>query len=134
MGQASAEPRVLFVEDEDLVRMVTADLLEDHGFDVTAATTGAEAVILLAENSYDLLLTDITMEGGIDGIGLAQHAREIDPSLPIVFVSGFAEALQRTDAIRSPVAVIAKPYEPDALLATAERLAARRGAAGGRGG
>ena len=121
--ETARDTRVLLVEDEPLIRETTAELLEDAGFDVTATCTGDEAAILLAENDFAILLTDITMPGQIDGIGLAEHAREAHPGLPVVFMSGRPESAQRVRAIAPPMAFLSKPYDIRYLLHTVERMA-----------
>ena len=123
VGSTERDVRVLFVEDEPIIRVATAELLEDHGFDVTATCTGEEAVILLAENDFDLLLTDVTMPGAIDGIGLSEHAREMHPGLPIVLVSGAPGSEQRVQMLEQPTAFFLKPYDVDALVGVVERMA-----------
>lgn len=118
------DTRVLLVEDEPIIRELMAELLEDAGFDVTATCTGDEAAILLAEQCFAVLLTDITMPGQIDGIGLAKHAREAHPGLPVIFVSGRPDSEQRTRAIPQPMAFLPKPYNIESLVSTVERMAA----------
>lgn len=117
--------KILLVEDEPLTREVVAAFLEDAGYDVTATCTADEAVILLSEDLYALLLTDITMPGAIDGIGLAEHAREIHPGLPVVFVSGRADSEQRVQAIAPPTAFFAKPCDTTRLVTTVGDMLAR---------
>ncbi len=127
-GAATATPRsraakVLLVEDEPLFRMAMAELLEDAGFDVTVACSGDEAVILLAEyDRFDALMTDITMPGAIDGVALAEHAREIHAGLPVVFVSGQPGNAMRSHEVGQPMAFFPKPYDIDALLEALGRL------------
>ena len=123
MASAGRETRVLLVEDEALIREVTAELLSSAGYDVTATCTGDEAAILLAEDWFDLLLTDVTMPGQIDGIGLAEHARELHPGLPVVFVSGRPEVEQQARRVPQPTAFFPKPYDVDDLVGTVGRLA-----------
>lgn len=123
-----ADNKILLVEDEPLIREVMAEMLENAGFDVTATCTGDEAAILLTEVGYAVLLTDITMPGDIDGIGLAEHAREMYPAMPVVFVSGRPETEARAATISPPVAFFRKPYDVDRLVTTVGRLA--RAAAG----
>lgn len=118
------DTRVLLVEDEAVIREVMAELLEGAGFDVTATCTGDEAAILLAEEVFAVLLTDITMPGHIDGIGLAEHAREAHPGLPVIFVSGRPDSEQRARAIPQPMAYLPKPYDVQRLVETVERMAA----------
>ncbi len=127
-GSVTADPqsraaKVLLVEDEPLFRMSMAELLEDAGFDVTVACSGDEAVILLAEyDRFDALMTDITMPGAIDGVALAEHAREIHAGLPVVFVSGQPGNATRSHEVGQPMAFFPKPYDIDALLETLGRL------------
>ncbi len=123
VDEAWGGTRVLLVEDEPLIREVMAEMLASAGYDVTATCTGDEAAILLAEDGFDLLLTDVTMPGQIDGIGLAEHAREIHPGLPVVFVSGRAETEQRARGVAQPIAFFPKPYDVEALIGTVGRMA-----------
>lgn len=127
MGDALAaslrDVKVLLVEDEPVIRELMAEMLEDAGFDVTATCTGDEAAILLAEEGYAVLLTDVTMPGAIDGIGLAEHARELHPRLPVVFVSGRPETELRARRIAPPIAFFHKPYDVDSLVGAVGRLA-----------
>ena len=118
------ETKVLLVEDEALIREVMAEVLSSAGYEVTATCTGDEAAILLAEDGFDLLLTDVTMPGQIDGIGLAEHARELHPGLPVVFVSGRPETAQRAARVAQPTAYFPKPYDVDTLVSIVERMAA----------
>ncbi len=126
---AERDVKILLVEDEPLTRQVVAAFLEEAGYDVTATCTGDEAAILLSEDLYSILLTDITMPGQIDGIGLAEHAREIHPGLPVVFVSGRAENEGRVRALAPPTAFFSKPYEARSLIGMVNRMttAAARG-------
>ena len=115
--------RILLVEDEPLARETMADTLGDAGFEVTATCTGDEAAILLADSDrFDLLLTDITMPGLIDGIGLAEHAREVHPGLPVLFVSGRPDNARRAAAVGQPSAFLPKPCDAAGVLRTIGRL------------
>lgn len=120
----SAVPaHILLVEDEPLQRQIMAESLSDAGFEVTATCTGDEAAILLADRDrFDALLTDVSIPGSIDGIGLAEHARQIHPGLPVLFVSGGVSHLQRAAALASPTACMEKPVETGRLLAALRDL------------
>ncbi len=114
---------ILLVEDEPLQRELMAESLSAAGYDVTATCTGDEAAILLADRDrFDALLTDITIPGSIDGIGLAEHAREVHPNLPVLFVSGRPANQHRAAAITQPVAYMQKPFETRTLLCAVRRL------------
>ena len=117
-GEGQHAPRVLLVEDEPLTREALASFLEDAGFDVTATCSGDEAVILLTEDEYALLLTDISMPGEINGLGLAEHAREIHPGLPIVIVSGREGTEAYASAVTPPAAFFSKPFDVSRLVGT----------------
>jgi CheY-like chemotaxis protein len=115
--------RILLVEDEPAIRAIMADTLGDAGFEVTAICTGDEAAILIADSDrFDVLLTDITMPGLIDGIGLAEHAREVHPDLPVVFVSGRPENARRAEAVGQPSAFVPKPYDVARVITMIDRL------------
>jgi DNA-binding response OmpR family regulator len=120
-GQAR-DVKVLLVEDEPLLREVVAGILEDAGYDVTATCTGDEAVILLNEDLFSILLTDITIPGQIDGIGLAEHAREIHPGLPVVFVSGRPDGEDRVRILGQPTEFFIKPCDAHSLVSAVSRL------------
>lgn len=121
-----AERRVLLVEDEPLLREMMAEVLSEAGFEVTATCTGDEAAILIADGQkVDVLLTDVSMPGQIDGLGLAALAREVHPRLPVVFVSGRLENAVDAHRLSGPTVFIAKPYRITALLDAVDGVLAR---------
>jgi CheY-like chemotaxis protein len=104
----------LLVDDEELVRMSTADMLSDLGFAVVEAASGEEAMRVLAGGqAVDVVVTDHLMPG-MTGTELARHVQEIHPELPVLLVSGYAE-LQGVDANRPR---LTKPFRKDELAAT----------------
>jgi len=114
---------ILLVEDEPLQRELMAESLSLAGYEVTATCTGDEAAILLADRDrFDALLTDIAIPGRIDGIGLAEHARQVHPGLPVLFVSGGDASLRRAAALAPPTACMSKPFEAGTLLQALGRL------------
>jgi len=85
--------RILFVEDEDAVRVVAARLLRARGYEVIEAADGEEALALAEEHAgqIDLLISDVIMPG-IDGPTLLKKARGFLGDAPVMFISGYAEA------------------------------------------
>jgi PAS domain S-box-containing protein len=85
----SAKPplRVLLVEDEELVRMTTVEMLLDLGYEVVEAGSSLEARRLINTEQIDILLTDVGLPG-LSGTELAAEARRQWPSLPIIFLTG----------------------------------------------
>ena len=116
--------RVLLVEDEGLIRMITAEFLHDEGFDVTEAWNGDEAARLLDNAAnFDVLFTDVQMPGALDGINLAMHARRRWATLPLLIVSGYAAQLTAQFALLNPAPVfIGKPYNLDKIAGALRRL------------
>jgi CheY-like chemotaxis protein len=116
--------RVLLVEDEALVRLLAAEALRESGYSVVEAATGDEAaVLLLGPARFDLLLTDVRMPGVLDGLNVATKARERQPGIPILVVSGYSTGLaRRFEELSPPSAFLQKPYHLDALLDATRQL------------
>jgi len=80
---------ILLVDDEDLVRFATSEMIRELGHSVTQASSGAEALDHLAAGGrFDVLITDYKMPR-MDGAELARRVREIQPSLPILVITGY---------------------------------------------
>jgi PAS domain S-box-containing protein len=114
--RAQTRGRALLVDDEELVRMSTADMLTDFGYDVVEVSSGEEAVLLMTKDGApDLLITDHLMPG-MSGVDLARKARQLKADLPILIVSGYAEV----DGLAPDLPRLTKPFRNAEL---AERLA-----------
>ncbi len=102
---------VLLVEDEFMISEWVAQSLLDQGFAVQTAANAADALDHLVTDEVDVLLTDINLPGGMDGIALACRARVLRPNIPVVYAS--ARATMLSPEARVPGAIILpKPYEP----------------------
>jgi CheY-like chemotaxis protein len=110
--------RILCVDDDDIVRHVTGDLLRELGHDVLEAEDGPSALARIhrAGLGIDMLITDIVMPGGMDGVQLAERARLGRPDLAVIYMTGMGSH-RVNDA-----EVLAKPCTMGAL-ATAIRSA-----------
>jgi two-component system, cell cycle response regulator CpdR len=107
--------RVLFVEDESDLREMVGDVLTESGFQVDLAQDGAEALDLLREGrSYDVLVSDIRMPGGVSGIDVSAEAFRLMPTLPIILVSGHAKT--QLPELPSFVEFLPKPYRLTQLI------------------
>jgi CheY-like chemotaxis protein len=103
-----AAGRVLFVEDDPLVREAVVRGLEDAGFDVLAADSGDKALALIeAGLDTDVVFSDIVMPGQVSGIDLAAFLRERRPGLPVVLATGYTDQRAAVPGVQ----VLAKPYE-----------------------
>ncbi|MGV3590154.1 MAG: response regulator [Gammaproteobacteria bacterium] len=116
LPEPEQEPRggsehVLLVEDDPLVREIATGHLQSLGYRLSVASDGQVALALLQRQRFDLLLTDVVMPGKLNGITLAHRARQLHPSLPVLFTSGYSgsiTALAEQDRGR----MLAKPYRP----------------------
>lgn len=105
---------ILLAEDDGNAREITAMVLEAEGYRVLTSSNGSAALdILLHDVSIDLLLSDINMPGGIDGIELAQRARKHRP-MPIMLISGNPRA--SFEHFPDDVTFLPKPYDRRGLL------------------
>jgi CheY-like chemotaxis protein len=110
--------KALLVDDEDLVRMSTADMLIDLGYDVVEASSAEEALRLVGDGlAPDLLVTDHLMPG-MSGADLADALRSARPDLPVLIVSGYAQA----EGIGPGLARLTKPFRNAELAASLSAL------------
>jgi CheY-like chemotaxis protein len=116
--------RVLLVEDEGIIRLVTGEFLRDEGFEVFEAWNGDEAAKLLdGPGPTDVLFTDVRMPGSLDGVDLASYARRRYPAIPVLVVSGYAESLMsRLAGLHPPAVFVNKPYDMRAIVRILRRL------------
>ncbi|HET9538020.1 MAG TPA: response regulator [Mesorhizobium sp.] len=107
--------KVLVVDDEPLVRFMTADVLKAAGFSVTEAGNSEEALQQLnGGNGLAALVTDINMPGKMNGCALARHVRARYPSAAIVIISGVEEP--DPEALPARAVFLAKPLAPERLI------------------
>jgi len=107
-----AGKRVLIVEDEAIVRLILSESLKDAGFQVVEAGTGDEAARLIDADGFDLVISDIQMPGKLDGIGVGMHARRHNATIPIIYVTGRPESMNRLGSLGPHDAFMRKPYGP----------------------
>lgn len=116
--------RILLVEDDDSMCRFLAKALENAGHAVTSFGRAELAHQRLKNDIFDILLTDIVMPG-MDGIELARHASKLDPTLKIMFITGFAAvAMSPEVASLKPAGVLSKPFHLRSLVAEVERMLA----------
>ena len=117
----AAQPLVLVVEDEELLRLYAADLLEAHGFAVLKAENADEALKVLEQrNDVRLLFTDIQMPGALDGMDLARQVHIRWPHVLLVITSG--QTAPTRAEIPDDGRFIAKPYRASDLLGQVDNL------------
>jgi DNA-binding response OmpR family regulator len=116
-------PIVLVVEDDKLLQGLVEDTLSEGGFETVIAASGEEALTQLQghERKYRAIVTDINLDGKIDGWEVARHAREIEPEFPVVYMSGAAAADWTSKGVPNSI-MLAKPFAPAQLLTAVSNL------------
>jgi DNA-binding response OmpR family regulator len=115
--------RILVVEDDPLIREFLVEALCAEGHNVIQASNGKDALAWCRHRIADVLVTDIQLPGAIDGWQIAEHCREHDPELPVIFASGFSAVEAR------PVAgslSLRKPYHPDEIVRAVRAIGRER--------
>ena len=116
--------RILLAEDDADMRNFLVKALQKAGHEVVSFSEGMSAYEEIKQASFDLLLTDIVMPE-MDGIELARRASELDPSLKIMFITGFAAVALHPDS-KAPkdAKVLSKPFHLRDLVAEVDRMMA----------
>jgi PAS domain S-box-containing protein len=121
--QLSNAERVLVVEDRDVVRDLTRDVLEASGFEVSAVPGGREALVAVAASEpFDLLLTDVVMPE-MSGPELAMQLRAQNARLPVLYMSGYTDDVLSADELsQEATAFLRKPFGNAELVTAARAL------------
>jgi signal transduction histidine kinase len=118
---------VLVIDDEPTIRMLIADVLTEHGYNVIEAEGASSGLrILQSETRVDLLITDVGLPGGVNGRQVADAARVTRPGLKVLFITGFAEnAVVGNGHLAQGMAVLTKPLVLTALSKKIRELVGR---------
>ncbi len=110
---------LLLVEDEEALRLLLTDVLQEAGYRVLTAADGPAALQLLKESGHiDLLISDVGLPGGFNGRQVADAARIMQPGLKILFVTGYVDNAAVGNGMMEPgMEVMTKPFEIAALAA-----------------
>ena len=119
---------VLIVEDEPLVRLVAASIVEDEGFVVREAANAAEAIYFLEKYAdISLVFTDVNMPGSMDGLALARHIRARWPRIEVIVTSGLAQV--SAEELPTNSLFVKKPYRAEQITGAIHRMLGRPSAA-----
>jgi CheY-like chemotaxis protein len=114
---------ILLVDDDGAVREVTCAILRELGYSIVEAGSGAAALELLAQRpSVDLMLVDFAMPG-MNGAEVARLARAVRPTLPVLFVTGYADRAALVGI--NDTQIVGKPFANDELAAKIKLALAR---------
>lgn len=116
--------RILVAEDDKAVQSFVARALAHRGHRVRVADDGLQALEVLREDDFDLLITDIVMPG-LDGIELALQVARDEPELPVLLMTGYSAERQRAHNLDELICrVITKPFTLEAICRVAEETLA----------
>jgi DNA-binding response OmpR family regulator len=126
-ASAAAEPRVLVVDDDPIIRQVVKDYLTKHDVRVTSVADGKAMADALAAEVVDLIVLDLKLRTE-DGMNLARRLRE-DSSIPIIMLTGRTDEADRVMGLELGADdYITKPFSPRELLARIRTVLRRRSA------
>lgn len=118
--------RILVVDDEDSVRKRCLRLLAREGYDAIGARTGAAALEIVKNSDCDVVLADIRMPG-MDGMQLLNHLKELDFSIEVIMMTGYAAVETAVQAMKSGAYdYLTKPFEMDELLHVIRNVAEKK--------
>ena len=118
-----APARVLLIDDDSAVREATELLLDGEGYDVVPAAHGEAGIAAMQAGAFDLVIVDLFMPG-MDGLETTKAIRDINPTIPVIAVSGFMLGHHMLEmpnfgpmaAEAGAIATLYKPFKPDALF------------------
>jgi two-component system C4-dicarboxylate transport response regulator DctD len=118
--------KVLFVDDEAVMRQAVTQWLDLAGFEPIAHDRAGPAIALLNSDFPGILVTDLKMEG-IDGIELLKRAQQIDPELPVIVITGHGDVETAVEAMRlGAYDFIEKPFAPERFLEVIKHACEKR--------
>ena len=111
--------RALVIDDETMVRTMLADALEVFGYAVDAVDSGKAALACFAAGRYDVVMTDLLMPD-MSGLDVVEKLRRVDPSVPMILLTGAGGGSLSTDTRAEGVLMIYKPVSLMKLKAALE--------------
>jgi CheY-like chemotaxis protein len=113
---------ILVVEDEQAIQAIVEEALSDGGFKTVISASGEEAVALLrGGHKYRAIVTDINLIGRLDGWEVARAARETDPVMPVIYMTGTHGEEWPSKGVPNSV-LLAKPFAPAQLVTALSSL------------
>jgi len=119
--QVQTLPTILLVEDDQLIQSMVEEALTEGGFEVSIFASGEEAVAALNHKTFRAVVSDIHLSGKMQGWDVGRVAREIDPALPIIYMTGKAAEEWSSKGVPNSV-LLTKPFAPAQLVTAVSQL------------
>ena len=117
------EIEVLIVDDDASILGVVSEVLEDDGYAVTTAGSGEEAVAILRDKQFSLVMSDIRLPG-INGVEVLEHVKHVSPRTNVIMITSHASLETSVDAIKhGAYDYLMKPFEDLSLISSAAKRA-----------
>ena len=114
--------RILVVDDEDIIRLLFKETLEELGHRVIGADTGSQGLELVKQRDFDMVFLDLKMPG-MDGAELFRQIKTIKPELPVTIITGYPESEMMARALaQGPFGVMNKPFGESDIIAAANNF------------
>ena len=108
---------ILVVDDEQMIRLLFKETLEELGHSVITVETGSEGLELVKQRDFDLVFLDLKMPG-MDGAKLFRRIKTIKPTLPVTIITGYPESDMMAQALaQGPLGVMNKPFSESDIIA-----------------
>jgi DNA-binding response OmpR family regulator len=122
-GAVTKNIQLLLVEDEPMILLNVEESLVEGGFEVTTALNGREAIARLEEHSDGVagLITDVRLGGDIDGWDVARRARELDPGVAVIYMTGDSAADWASQGVPNSL-LVQKPFAHAQLVTAISTL------------
>lgn len=127
--KAAAKGKIMIMDDEELIRNITSQLLNHLGFETATAADGAEAIKIYrdameAGAPFDAVITDLTVPGGMGGMEMVRNIMDFDPNVKAIAASGYFSDQSKIEDFEKAgfKEYITKPFKINELVKTIQRL------------
>ncbi len=118
--------KLLIIDDEAVIRDGLKRVLESEAYVVETCSSGFQAIGLLQQREFDLIITDLKMPG-MSGIEVLKSVRTLQPDIPVILITGYASIDTAVEAIKNGASdYISKPFAPDILLEKVQKALSQR--------
>ena len=110
------KPRILVVEDERAIQLALSGLLRREGYEVDVAGSGDGAISAVRANAFDLVLTDLALGRGADGMDVLRAAKKLRPECEVVMITAHGSEAIAVEAMKSGAEdYVPKPFDNDEI-------------------